>query len=205
MKLRSRSLIFVAIAMLVLFYLAESSSSSSLAFASSSTAPSVCSGGWYVTGYFNPREVDYPGHLVSVKVQGVGKVMLSDNFMKHQNIEGMGLTRFGWWLAGQNEKDYRKVPYPEDGMNPPGMLRVGYSIATDSKKIPLGTKVKIPTLPYPWGSYIYTASDTGVFASGRADIVGKHIDIFVGDGIPAQQIARNIIADNKNHQVCILP
>ena len=203
MKLRSRSLIFVAIAMLVLFYLAESSSS--LAFASSSTAPSGCSGGWYVTGYFNPREVDYPGRLVSVKVQGVGKVMLSENFLKRQDIEGMGLTRFGWWLAGQNEKDYRKVPYPEDGMNPPGMLRVGYSIATDPKKIPLGTKVRIPTLPYPWGSYIYTASDTGVFASGRADVVGKHIDIFVGDGIPAQQIARNIIADNKNHQVCILP
>ncbi len=135
MKLRSRSVIFVAIAMLVLFYLAESSSS--LSFASSSTVPSGCSGGWYITGYFNPREVDYPGHLVSVKVQGVGKVMLSDNFMKHQNIEGMGLTRFGWWLAGQNEKDYRKVPYPEDGMNPPGILRVGYSIATDPKKIPL--------------------------------------------------------------------
>jgi 3D (Asp-Asp-Asp) domain-containing protein len=161
----------------------------------------TCSKGWYITGYFNPRETDYSGRLKPVNVTGVGIVMLNTKFMRHVNIEGMGYTRFGWVIAGQHAGNYTKVPFPEDSMNPPGRLRVGYSIATDRSVIPALTYVTIPTLPAPFNEYKYRSVDIGVFASGKPDIKGKHIDVFAGDGLEGQSWAQKVTS--RNNTVCI--
>jgi hypothetical protein len=162
---------------------------------------STCSKGWYITGYFNPRETDYSGKLRPVNVTGVGVVMLNRQFMRHVNIEGMGYTRFGWVIAGQHAGNYTKAPFPEDSMNPPGRLRVGYSIATDRSVIPALKYVTIPTLPAPFNEYKYRSVDIGVFASGKPDIKGKHIDVFTGDGLEGQSWAQKVTS--RNNTVCI--
>jgi hypothetical protein len=161
----------------------------------------TCSKGWYITGYFNPRETDYSGRLKPVNVTGVGIVMLNTKFMPHVNIEGMGYTRFGWVIAGQHAGNYTQISFPEDSMNPPGRLRVGYSIATDRSVIPALTYVTIPTLPSPFNEYKYRSVDIGVFASGKPDIKGKHIDVFTGDGLEGQSWAQKVTS--RNNTVCI--
>jgi 3D (Asp-Asp-Asp) domain-containing protein len=161
----------------------------------------TCSKGWYITGYFNPRETDYSGRLKPVNVTGVGIVMLNTKFMRHVNMEGMGYTRFGWVIAGQHAGNYTQVPFPEDSMNPPGLLRVGYSIATDRSVIPALTYVTIPTLPAPFNEYKYRSVDIGVFASGKPDIKGMHIDVFTGDGLEGQSWAQKVTS--RNNTVCI--
>ena len=161
----------------------------------------TCSKGWYITGYFNPRETDYSWRLKPVNVTGVGIVMLNTKFMRHVNIERMGYTRFGWVIAGQHAGNYTQVPFPEDSMNPPGRLRVGYSIATDRSVIPALTYVTIPTLPAPFNEYKYRSVDIGVFASGKPDIKEKHIDVFTGDGLEGQSWAQKVTS--RNNTVCI--
>ena len=161
----------------------------------------TCSKGWYITGYFNPRETDYSGRLKPVNVTGKGIVILNTKFIRHVNIEGMGYTRFGWVIAGQHVGNYTQVPFPEDSMNPPGRLRVGYSIATDRSVIPALTHVTIPTLPAPFNEYKYRSVDIGVFASGKPDIKGRHIDVFTGDGLEGQSWAQKVTS--RNNTVCI--
>ena len=134
-------------------------------------------------------------------VDGVGRVMLNAKFMKHQNIEGMGITRFGWVLAGQSAGNYRIVQFTEDNMSPPGKLKVGYSIATDRSVIPAGTYVTIPTLPAPFNTYQYRSVDIGVKSSGGLDVEGKHVDVFTGDGLQGENWAQNITP--YDNTVCI--
>jgi 3D (Asp-Asp-Asp) domain-containing protein len=73
-------------------------------------------------------------------------------------------------------------------------LVVGKTIAVDTNLIPFGTTVTIPTLPAPWNSYHYVASDVG------PAINQKHIDVFTGTGQAAAAQANAITG--YNNSVC---
>jgi 3D (Asp-Asp-Asp) domain-containing protein len=68
------------------------------------------------------------------------------------------------------------------------------TIAVDPALISMGSSVKLATLPSPWGGKIYTATDVG------GGIVGKHIDVYCGEGSDAEQETYRITG--QNNQVC---
>ena len=84
-------------------------------------------------------------------------------------------------------------PYPKD--NSDGRLCV-WIVAIDPAVVKLGSKLTIPTLPVPWNTKTFTATDTG-----QADTVnGKHVDIFTGAGKAAEQETFRIT--NHHNKVC---
>ena len=69
-------------------------------------------------------------------------------------------------------------------------MQVG-DIATDPLVIPMGTKVKIPTLPSHWNNKIYNATDVG------PAIKGKHIDVYIGEAKIVKEQTGNITGLGK--------
>ena len=150
-----------------------------------------CSGGWMVTGYFTASEDQYHGPMVPIDVDGQGTISFPADFIKHVMIEGWGKTRFGWylgwdhhWLSGAG------------ALNAIGGLLKRGSLAVDKTVIPLGSKVMIPSLPAPWNTQVFIADDTG------GGIIGKHVDVYCGDGDAAEQETFRITADNM--RLCIV-
>ena len=68
------------------------------------------------------------------------------------------------------------------------------AIAIDRSLIPTGAAVQISTLPAPWASKTFRATDIGV------GIVGQHIDVFTGAGSAAEQETLRITSENN--RVC---
>jgi 3D (Asp-Asp-Asp) domain-containing protein len=152
-----------------------------------------CSTGWYITGYFTPIETDYSGVTSSVYVEGVGTYSFYNTFLTTIQTEGWGKTRFGWYL-GYYSNSWHKSNAPLDSA---GNALVDGTIATDPAVIGAGATVKIPTLPSPWGSKLYTARDVG------GGITGKHIDVYCGEGSAAEQETFRITG--QDNQVCYQP
>lgn len=150
----------------------------------------ICSGGWYITGYFAPVESDYSGSSSSVYVEGVGTYSFYNSFLTTIKTEGWGRTRYGWYL-GYYSSSWHKSSAPLDSA---GNALVDGTIATDPAVIGAGKNVKIPTLPSPWGGKIYTARDVG------GGITGKHIDVYCGEGAAAEQETFRITG--QDNQVC---
>jgi 3D (Asp-Asp-Asp) domain-containing protein len=150
----------------------------------------ICSDGWYITGYFTPIESDYSGPMQSVNIQGVGSDSFPSDFLSEVQIEGWGKTRYGWYI-GYYSSAWHKSSAPLDSSGNP--LVVG-TIAVDPSIIRQGATVKIPTLVSPWGSRIFAATDVG------GGIVGKHIDVYCGEGSAARQETFRITS--QNNQVC---
>lgn len=138
----------------------------------------TCSDGWYITGYYVPREDELPGTSEQIYVEGVGSLSFSQNFLNETRTEGWGITRFGWALGYYSSTWHRSDEGPLDAAGNP--LVVG-TIAVDPTVVPAGAQVQISTLPSPWGSRTFEATDTG------GGIIGKHIDVFTGTGSTAQQ------------------
>jgi membrane-bound lytic murein transglycosylase len=67
-------------------------------------------------------------------------------------------------------------------------------IAIDRSLIPHGAQVQISTLPAPWSSKVFRATDVGV------GIVGQHIDVFTGMGRAAEEETFRITSNNN--RVC---
>jgi 3D (Asp-Asp-Asp) domain-containing protein len=148
-----------------------------------------CTTGWYVTGYFTPKEIDYSGATKKVFIHGVGTRIFHTSFLKDVRTEGAGQTAFGWYIANL-ERGWTKIPYPQDSFD--GELKAGVSIATDPSVIPTGTSgITISTLPSPWNTYQYKAVDTG------PGIDGKHIDVYTGMGQMAKNITLRITGYNN--------
>lgn len=150
----------------------------------------TCSGGWYVTGYFTPVETEYSGPTSSVSVEGVGSYSFYSSFLTTVQTEGWGKTRYGWYL-GYYSNGWHKSSAPLDAAGNP---LVDGTVAADRTIIGAGKSVKIPTLPSPWDSKVYTAKDVG------GGIIGKEIDVYCGEGSAAEQETYRITS--QNNQVC---
>jgi len=55
---------------------------------------SKCSDGWYITGYYVPREDELPDVAEQIEVERVGSLSFSQKFLGEIRTEGWGITRF---------------------------------------------------------------------------------------------------------------
>ncbi len=149
-----------------------------------------CTSEWYITGYFVPVEADYSGKLIDVTVNGENKQYDTD-FVDVVRIEGWGKTNSGWYL-GWYDDSYHLSYTPLDSHDNP---LVAGMIAVDTSLIKHGSDVLIPTLPKPWDSIVFSAMDVG------PAIVGKHIDVFTGEGLAAENETFRIT--DYNNKVCV--
>ncbi len=135
----------------------------------------LCTSDWYITGYFLPIESDYSGELVEVSVNEVKQFYLAD-FLENVKIEGWGRTNagnyLGWYHGAYTISDRYLDAYDND-------LIVGM-VAVDDSVIEHGSELTIPTLPEPWNKMVFSGSDEG------PSIIGKHVDVFTGEGIDAE-------------------
>lgn len=147
---------------------------------------STCNYGWYVTGYFVPVEGDYFGKSVQIYFDNNPREFRED-FVDAVKIEGWGRTLTGDYLGWyDNSFHISKNPLDSNG----NILAVG-TIAVDTEKIESGDKVIIPTLSEPWNKIVFVASDEG------PSIIGKHIDIFTGEGKQAENETFQITSNNN--------
>jgi 3D (Asp-Asp-Asp) domain-containing protein len=151
----------------------------------------ACSDGWYITGYYVPKEDERPGTMEQIYVERVGNMSFSDNFLGETRIEGWGITRFGWSLGYHSGGWHRSDAGPLDAAG--NLLTVG-AIAIDRSLVPAGAQVQISTLPSPWGSKTFNATDVGV------GIIGQHIDVFTGTGRTAEEETFRITSNDN--RVC---
>ena len=152
---------------------------------------STCSDGWYITGYYVPREDELPDTSEQITVERVGDISFSQKFLTEIRTEGWGITRFGWALGYYSNAWHRSDAGALDASGNP--LTVG-AIAIDRSVIPRGANVQIATLPSPWASKTFRATDVG------NGIVGQHIDVFTGIGLAAEQETFRITSNNN--RVC---
>jgi len=152
---------------------------------------STCSDGWYITGYYVPREDELPDTTEQITVERVGDLTFSQKFLTEIRTEGWGITRFGWALGYYSNAWHRSDAGALDASGNP--LTVG-AIAIDRSVIPRGANVQIATLPSPWASKTFRATDIG------NGIAGQHIDVFTGIGLAAEQETFRITSNNN--RVC---
>ena len=152
---------------------------------------STCSDGWYITGYYAPREDELPDTTEQISVERVGDFSFSQKFLTEIRTEGWGITRFGWALGYYSSAWHRSDAGPLDAA---GHVLTDGVIAIDRSLIPPGARVQIVTLPSPWASKTFRATDVG------NGIVGQHIDVFTGTGAAAEQETFRITSNNN--RVC---
>jgi hypothetical protein len=145
-----------------------------------------CSNGWFVTGYYTPGEVEFSGPPVQIDVANVGPAYFPADFLRNVRIEGWGLTKGNWFLGWDGR--WIKAPAALDARGKP--LQIG-SLAVDTRVIPLGTSVTIPSLLAPWNQRTFTASDTG------GGIIGNHVDVYCGAGPAAKRETFRITGDGN--------
>jgi 3D (Asp-Asp-Asp) domain-containing protein len=155
------------------------------------TGESKCSDGWYITGYYAPREDELPDVAEQIDVARVGSLSFSQKFLNEIRTEGWGITRFGWALGYYSGAWHRSDAGPLDAS---GKVLTEGIIAIDRSLIPHGADVQISTLPSPWSSKTFKATDVG------NGIVGQHIDVFTGTGKAAEEETFRITSNNN--RVC---
>lgn len=152
---------------------------------------SKCSDGWYITGYYVPREDELPDAAEQIDVARVGSLSFSQKFLNETRTEGWGITRFGWALGYYSGAWHRSDAGPLDAS---GKVLTEGIIAIDRSLIPHGADVQISTLPRPWSSKTFKATDVG------NGIVGQHIDVFTGIGKAAEEETFRITSNDN--RVC---
>ena len=176
-------LICIAIALLMALYRYH--------FTGQTQSKSSCSEGWYITGYYIPREDELPGDMQEINVERVGNLSFSQEFLNETRTEGWGITRFGWPLGYYSGGWHRS---DRGALDASGNLLSEGMIAIDRTLIPPGAEVQISTLPSPWSSKTFRATDVGV------GITGQHIDVFTGMGRAAEEETFRITSNNN--RVC---
>ena len=156
----------------------------------SETGFSDCTSGWYITGYFTPSESDYTGKFMDVTIDDT-QYKFREDFVTEIKTEGWGRTTSGNYL-GWYDDSFHLYDYPLDAMG--NELKVN-SIAIDPQLIPSGSRIMIPSLPAPWNGVTFTGTDTGTA------IIGKHIDVYTGEGKSALSEAYRITG--YDNVVCI--
>jgi N-acetylmuramoyl-L-alanine amidase len=149
-----------------------------------------CSEGWYVTGFYTPGEEQFNGAATRIEVRGHGPEDFPADFLGQVMMEGWGLTRHGWYLGW--ERAWLKGDAALNARG--GPLKKG-SLAVDRSMIPMGTRVRIPSLKTPWDAQDFVADDTG------NAIVGKHVDVYCGAGAEAEKETYRITSHNQ--RVCL--
>src|ERR1051325_562876 len=99
---------------------------------------SICSDGWYITGYYIPREDELPGDAEEINVARVGKLSFSQEFLNETRTEGWGITRFGWALGYYSGGWHRS---DAGALDASGNLLSEGMIAIDRSLIPSGAQV----------------------------------------------------------------
>ncbi|HWF87977.1 MAG TPA: 3D domain-containing protein [Pyrinomonadaceae bacterium] len=153
----------------------------------------TCSEGWYITGYYVPREDELPDATEQISVEREGDLNFSQKFLNEIRTEGWGITRFGWALGYYSGRWHRSDTGPLDAGG--NVLAEGI-IAIDRALIPPDAHVQISTLPTPWAAKTFRATDIG------NGIVGQHIDVFTGIGLAAEQETFRITSENN--RVCFM-
>src|SRR5689334_13274202 len=151
----------------------------------------TCSEGWYITGYYVPREDELPDTTEQITVEREGDLSFSQKFLNEIRTEGWGITRFGWALGYYSNAWHRSDTGPLDAG---GNVLAEGMIAIDRSLIPTGAHVQISTLPDPWATKTFHATDIG------NGIVGQHIDVFTGTGLAAEEETFRITSNNN--RVC---
>ncbi len=132
---------------------------------------SECSAGWYVTGYYTPLESDYDTELITLNIDGT-LYKFDEEFINEIKIEGWGKTRSGKYLGWYDEAfHFSDNPLDSSG----NILSIGI-IAVDQSIIDTNSNVTIPSLPPPWDNRVFVGSDVG------SAIIGKHVDVYTGEG-----------------------
>jgi len=150
-----------------------------------------CTSDWYITGYFQPIESDYSGELVEISVNEVKQFYLAD-FLEVVKIEGWGRTNAGNYLGWYHDSYH----IGDTSLDALGNDLVVGMIAVDTSLIEHGSELIIPTLPAPWDNMVFSASDVG------PSIIGKHIDVFTGEGINAENETFRITG--TENEVCLV-
>jgi 3D (Asp-Asp-Asp) domain-containing protein len=153
----------------------------------------TCSEGWYITGYYIPREDELPDTAEQISVERMGDLSFSQKFLSEIRTEGWGITRFGWALGYYSGRWHRS---DVGALDAAGNLLVDGAIAIDRALIPPGADVQISTLPTPWATKTFRATDIG------NGIVGQHIDVFTGTGLAAEEETFRITSNNN--RVCFM-
>jgi len=139
------------------------------------TGSQDCSDGWYITGYYTPFEDDFTGELEQIKIDG-HEFEFDKDFLQTVKIEGWGKTKsnqfVGWYDSEFHINDFATDVEGNELLVP--------MIAADANILEYGTKIRIPTLPEPWNEKQLLVSDVG------PAIIGKHIDVYVGEGDEAR-------------------
>jgi len=150
----------------------------------------LCTSDWYITGYFLPIEADFSGKLVEISVDEVKQFYVAD-FLEVVTTEGWGKTNSGNYLGWYHDSYHIEDTYLDALGND---LVVGM-IAVDTSLIEHGSELIIPTLPAPWDEMVFSATDVG------PSIIGKHIDVFTGEGITAENETFRITSSDNT--VCM--
>ena len=154
-------------------------------------ASASCTTGWYITGYFTPVETDYTGAIQSVTIKGVTQ-SYNTAFLKEVQTEGWGKTKQGNYI-GWYDNSWHLSSQALDAYDKP---LTSHTVAVDPSLIGSGQHITIPTLLGTFGTMTFDTSDVG------PDIIGKHIDVFNGEGKVAEALTYKITG--RNNTVCVL-
>ena len=148
-----------------------------------------CTEEWYTTGYHTPVESDYSGEFIPIIIDDTEREFRQD-FVDKVTVNGWGKTLAGDYLGWYDNSFHLDSNALDSEGN---VLTVGI-VAVDPTLIEPNSSLIIPTLPDPWNKVIFQSSDVG------DSIIGKHIDVFTGEGGAAEQETFQITG--SNNRVC---
>jgi len=134
-----------------------------------------CSDEWYITGYYTPLEKDFSGETVKVEINGKTDEFKQD-FLETIKIEGWGKTISGQYI-GWYDSSFHFNDFPTDMHDNELIVMM---VAADPDVLEQGLSISITSLPSPWNTMEFMVSDVG------PSIIGKHIDVYVGEGEEAR-------------------
>jgi len=147
----------------------------------------TCSGDWYITGYHTPAEADYSGEFIPITIDEITREFRQD-FVDKVMVNGWGKSLAGDYLGYYSNTFHLN----DNALDSEGNVLVVGIIAVDPTIIEPNSNLIIPTLPEPWNEVIFQSSDVG------ASIIGKHIDVFTGEGTEAAQETYRITGTNNS-------
>ena len=190
-QIKFKSVFSILLVILLTISTTSAFSQSQIMSNSNSSETQDCEDGWYITGYFLPVEIEYSSKIIPILIDGEIYYFKND-FVDEVKIQGWGKTITERYLGSYDGKFYlSNTPLDSLGND----LVVG-SIAVDPQIIKRGTKTIIPTLPHPWNDIIFNSTDVG------SAILGKHIDVYTGEGLRAREEAFRITG--YDNSVCFV-
>jgi len=155
------------------------------------SSASGCSSDWYITGYYTPHEADFSGNKIQIQAEGQ-TLQVKEDFIDEIKTEGWGKASSGKYVGWYDNKFHLE----NKPLNFHGDKLKIKQVAADPSVLPLGSQITIPDLPEPWNTYTFIVTDVG------PSIIGKHIDVYTGEGKKAKNITEKLTSEGQN--VCII-